>query len=112
LKKFLQDEDFEESHIDGAVALIRRYCIPNLGLLLTGFGSLIVNSVTNLSFPRLIGSAVAFSSKQSTSPGEKKGFYLWALSIVCVGSMASFLRVYSLEQASLNMERAMKVGLM
>ena len=71
--------------------------LPTIGL---GYLALIVNAVTNLSFPWIIGEAVDQTRLLNNTNQSQQTFILGTLSMFTMASLASFIRVYSLNTAT------------
>lgn len=75
-----------------------------------GFTALITNSITNLSFPWLIGQAVDKASKGQSSIQFKSFLFSTSL-VIILGSISSLIRVYCLGTSSFRIISRMKQAL-
>lgn len=82
------------------------YAAPDTVLISLGLSALVVNAITNLSFPWLIGRALdnAGSEDLQTFCIKTGGFFL-------AGSMASWVRVYCLGSALENIMKRIRADL-
>jgi ABC-type multidrug transport system fused ATPase/permease subunit len=72
-----------------------QFCRPEAGRLCLGFSALIVNSVTNLSFPWLMG-----KSLEELNTENYMNFLVTSAALLSIGSAASWVRVYCLGTAT------------
>jgi len=75
-----------------------------------GLGAMTVNSITNLSFPWIIGQAVDRAAKSHTS-SQYRDYIFGASAILLAGSLASWVRVYCLGTATDRISARMKSAL-
>ena len=66
---------------------------PEIGQLSLAFSALAINSATNLSFPWIMGQAVDIVN---SDPVQYKLFVLGTAGIFCIGSVASWVRIFFL----------------
>jgi ABC-type multidrug transport system fused ATPase/permease subunit len=76
---------------------------PDFGTISVGVLALIVNSLTNLSFPWLIGSAL-----DNASAEQLQDFVLRSAGVFAAGSLASWVRVYCLGTATENIANRLR----
>jgi ABC-type multidrug transport system fused ATPase/permease subunit len=78
--------------------------------LTLGLTAVIINSITNLTFPWLIGQAVDRASKGQNNT-EFKSYLITTSTILLIGSLASYIRVYCLSLANHRIMNRMKQAL-
>lgn len=72
---------------------------PDIHRLMIGISALLVNSLTNLSFPMIMGQAI---DQLEHNEDAIKEFFIRSSSIFFIGSLASWIRTYYLNIASKN----------
>ena len=83
-----------------ALSRIIQYSRPEAGIICVGIASLVVNSITNLSFPWIMGKALDHMSTTDKHNDNFGKYVLGTTSFFAVGSIASWLRTYCLGSAT------------
>jgi ATP-binding cassette subfamily B protein len=79
-----------------------RYVQPDVGRIIAGFTALLFNSITNLSFPWIMGNAV------DGNTGPAVDFIMKTAGVFFVGSVASWVRVYCIGTATDNIANRLR----
>lgn len=100
------NSEAKKSHRVKTLRRLAAYAYPDLPRICLGLTALVVNSVTNLSFPWIIGRALDNAGVEDvrTLVLTSGGFFL-------AGSVASWLRVYCLGSALENIVRRLRADL-
>lgn len=89
---------------------ILEYVKEDTFYILLGITALTTNAITNLSHPWIIGQAVDKASKGQSS-SQLKVFLITSSSILLIGSLASWVRIYCLDTANYRIITRMKQAL-
>lgn len=85
---------------------LARFCGEDWPTIILGMIALCTNGVTNLAFPKIMGSAVDRAAAKG--PEALKKFLITAFGLFVVGGIASFVRVFSLARATDSISRRMR----
>eukprot|EP01039_Chlorochromonas_danica_P001412 gene1412-1535_t len=106
LNSVVSSQQVKKSHRVKTLRRLAAYAYPDLPRICLGLTALVVNSITNLSFPWIIGRAL-----DNAGVEDVRSLVLTSGGFFLAGSIASWLRVYCLGSALENIVRRLRADL-